>query len=93
LGNRVSVQLHNYPMPQLANASRPTVKWSVVDETGLSGVFDIVFDFRGNLTSSGDGNRPGLYTALRESLGLKLEGARAMVGVLVIDALERPTPN
>jgi uncharacterized protein (TIGR03435 family) len=34
-----------------------------------------------------------LVTALHEQLGLKLEATRGSVDVLVIDHVERPTPN
>ena len=40
-----------------------------------------------------DGNEPPLFTALLEQLGLKLERTRGPVDVLVIDHVERPTPN
>jgi bla regulator protein BlaR1 len=34
-----------------------------------------------------------LFAALEEQLGLKLEPARGPVEVLVIESVERPTPN
>jgi uncharacterized protein (TIGR03435 family) len=40
-----------------------------------------------------DPNGPTLSTALQEQLGLKLESARGAVPVLVIDAVEMPTPD
>jgi uncharacterized protein (TIGR03435 family) len=36
---------------------------------------------------------PPLFTAIREQLGLKLESQKAQVDVMVIDHVERPSPN
>jgi len=40
-----------------------------------------------------DPNGPSLFTAVQEQLGLKRESARAPVDVLVIDHVEKPTPD
>jgi len=40
-----------------------------------------------------DPNGPSIFTAIREQLGLKLEATRAQTDVLVIDRVERPTPD
>ena len=36
---------------------------------------------------------PNLFTALIEQAGLKLQGERAQVQFIVIDNVERPTPD
>lgn len=63
----------------------------VVDKTGLSGSYDLDLEFIPE--QSADTTGPSLFTAMQEQLGLKLDSQRAPVEVLVIDRLERPTPD
>lgn len=77
----------------------------VLDRTGLEGRFDIDLSFTPDRMPQGspppgapqlpsiDPNGPSVFTAVREQLGLKLESDRAPVEVLVIDHVERPTPD
>ena len=76
----------------------------VVDKTGLTGAYDIDLTFTPDRMPQGapppgvtmpniDPNGPSLFTAVQEQLGLKLESQRAPIEVLVIDHVERPTPD
>jgi uncharacterized protein (TIGR03435 family) len=77
----------------------------VLDRTGLTGTFDLALTFPFGETPSVlplvqpgepvpiDPNRPTIFTAIQEQLGLKLDSVRAPVDVLVIDRVERPDPD
>lgn len=66
----------------------------VVDQTGLTGRFDFRLKWNREQTPSSDPNAaPGLFTAMQEQLGLKLEPVKAPVDVIVIDHIERPSAN
>jgi len=77
----------------------------VVDQTGLQGRFDFTLNWTPDETQFGGlGVRvpppadnasapPGLFTAIQEQLGLKLDSARAPVEVFVIDRAEKPSEN
>ena len=65
----------------------------IIDKTGLG---DKKFDF--DLKWSSDDAKdtepdPPLFTALEEQLGLKLVADKASEKVLIIDSMERPSPN
>ena len=69
----------------------------VSDRTGLTGLFDVVLNFPALDGASGAdvtiGIRDQLSSRLQEQLGLKLEPARELVEVLVIERAERPSEN
>ena len=76
----------------------------VVDKTGLTGEFNFTlkwtpdesqFNGMGFRVPVPDGTAPlpGLFTAIQEQLGLKLEPQKIPAEVLVIDHVERPSEN
>jgi uncharacterized protein (TIGR03435 family) len=71
----------------------------VLDRTGLSGHFDLELQYDYAPFSGAFGGPQSkiegvsLFTALRDQAGLKLDAAREVVDVLVIDSVERPTPD
>ena len=94
------IRFGGYPLSLFANGLSQIVGRMVVDRTGLDGRFDFTLEWTPPLPPPGvDGGAPvtetgpSIFTALQEQLGLKLESQRGPVRVLVIDRLERPTPN
>jgi uncharacterized protein (TIGR03435 family) len=99
---KTSVNVHNNrdltakgdPMPDFANELAGFVRRPVIDKTGLPGKFDFELHFTPDDAAPGSSDTlPGLFTALEEQLGLKLQGGKGPVPVLVIDHLELPTAN
>jgi uncharacterized protein (TIGR03435 family) len=81
-----------------------TVGRPVLDRTGLSGRWDAQIDFvptflpgpnadSAPIPNPAADSGPSMLSAMRDQLGLKLEAARAKVEYLVIDRVERPTPD
>jgi uncharacterized protein (TIGR03435 family) len=70
----------------------------VLDETGLTGSYDMILEFpiertQGAPPPSLASFGSGLLAAAQEQLGLKLESKRAPVEFVVIESAERPTGN
>jgi uncharacterized protein (TIGR03435 family) len=77
----------------------------VVDQTGLAGRFDFTLTWTPDETQFGGlgvkvppppdnaAAPPGLFTAIQEQLGLKLDASKAQVDVMVIDRAEKPSDN
>jgi bla regulator protein blaR1 len=91
------------PMSQLTTILSQIVQRVVLDKTGLSGKFDFELKWTpdrmpqsqagGASVPASDPDSPSIFTALREELGLKLESVKNAVEVLVIDHVERPSPD
>lgn len=80
----------------------------IIDETGLKGNYDFELNWMPdeshatspNETGDGQGSAgappregPSIFTALQEQLGLKLVPNKAPVEVLIIDHVEKPSPD
>lgn len=92
-------------MPQFANVLSSFVRRVVVDRTGLTGLFDFRLSWtpegmRGGGAAPGapplppiDPNGASIFAAIQEQLGLKLEPQQAPLEVVVIERIERPSPD
>jgi hypothetical protein len=67
-----------------------------VDPHALDGYYAFTLNYAPQpATAAGSApvDRPSLFTALQEQLGLKLEAQRSPVDLLVVDRIERPTED
>ena len=73
----------------------------VVDKTGLQGRYDFDLQWAPEETQFGgevpatpqDASSPPFFTAVREQLGLRMVATRGPAEALVIDRVQRPSPN
>lgn len=97
VGTRVPMQYFCWWLGQvLQEDARP-----VIDKTGLDGNYDFTLSFAPELPPDfpqdrlppGFADRPNIYQALRDQLGLKLEPQKGPVEYFVIDSAEKPAGN
>jgi uncharacterized protein (TIGR03435 family) len=76
-----------------------TVERVVLDRTALTGTFDVELQWAPDRMAPGDAvsasldDRPSIFTAVQEQLGLRLESSKEAMDVLVIDQATHPTPD
>jgi len=97
---RVQLPARNATMGEFAAMlQRSVLDRHVVDKTGLAGRYDFDLEwtydetqFGGQLPPvTGTPEKPDLFAALQEQLGLRLQAARGNVETIVIDRAERPS--
>ena len=99
--DRVLLPARNATLGQFASMiQRAVLDRPVVDKTGLLGRYDFDLEWTPDETQFGgqgprisEPSKPGLFAAIQQQLGLKLEAARGRVEVLVLDGAERPSAN
>ena len=100
--DHVMLPAHNITITQFAGLlSRAILDRPVVDNTGLTGRYDFELEWTPDETQFGgqlpsgppDEPKPGLFLAMQQKLGLRIEATRGAVDAIVIDRLERPTDN
>ena len=87
-------------MSQLADRLSTMLGRTVVDKTGLTGVYDIDVRFAPDPALQqlpagppADANGASIFTAMQEQLGLKLQAGKGPVEVIVVDSAEKPEGN
>jgi uncharacterized protein (TIGR03435 family) len=89
--------LSGAPMSRISSLLQRMADRPVIDRTALTGLYDIFLNFPALAGLSGDELQAAmadqLSSRLHEQLGLKLEPAKDLVEVLVIERAERPSEN
>ncbi len=96
----------NTTLEGVANALQSNIlDKPVVNQTGLTGRYDFLLKFTpdpsqvANFGGLAPGNAtdpdapPDIFSAFQQQLGLKLESTKALVDVIVIEKIERPSEN
>jgi len=86
---------HAQTTDSIVAAFQGSVGRMIVDKTGLAGKrfnFELSWVSDNRVEATGEMG-PSLLTALEEELGLKLVSAKGPVPVLIIDHIEKPSPN
>jgi uncharacterized protein (TIGR03435 family) len=68
----------------------------VEDQTGIRGLYDFNLTFEPSgaaVLPTDNPNLPSLFTLVKDQLGLKLHPKKILVQTLIVDHLERPSPN
>ena len=98
--NRIHVQGSDNTIDLLARELAQQLGRVVVDKTGIDARYDITLRWTPDdrpaplLNGAPDPSAPpGIFTAIQEQLGLKLESTKGPVPVLVIDHIAMPSDN
>lgn len=73
------------------------LKLPINDKTNLTGTYDVNLQWTPDAiqtsADSSDKDTPGIFTAVQDQLGLKLQPAKVPVRMLVIDQISKPSEN
>lgn len=89
------VKFHKFGLSRLTFLLTRRMDRPVLNLTGLNGIYDYSIDISG-LPRPGapDGEGPSIFSAVQQDLGLKLEGRKQPIEILIIDHAEKvPTAN
>jgi uncharacterized protein (TIGR03435 family) len=103
-GNARMLRSSSVQMDYLATSLSRLLRTKVIDQTGLTGKYDLKLDWTPDeriafslppdaAKAAAESGLPDLFGALPQQLGLKLESRKEPVEVLVIDRAEKPSEN
>ena len=100
--NAVKLPAREATVAELASVmQRAVLDRPIVDKAGLSGRYDFDLEWTPEETQfnnlglhgTAESTKPDLFAAIQQQLGLRLEATRGPIEAMVIDKIERPSPN
>jgi uncharacterized protein (TIGR03435 family) len=90
----ITIEARKLDMDSLARALARQTKMPVLNGTALEGTFNFQLSWASDQAAplAGD-DRPSLFTAIQDQLGLRLRSEKTPVEILVIDHAEKPSEN
>ncbi len=93
---RMLISIRRTPLSQLTDMLYAVLRTPVVDETGLTGKYDLDINVAKYMSMGADGHMQDpvdlIMTGLREELGLKVESRKVALDLVVVDHAEK-TPG
>jgi uncharacterized protein (TIGR03435 family) len=97
-------EANGIPVSGLANQLSQALGRSVIDKTELKGNYDFKLDWTpdeippgvrpvGDHPTPAPADGTSIFAAVQEQLGLKLEGSKGPVEILIVDRVEKATEN
>ena len=83
------------PLDSLIKILSSVTQRTVVDKTGLKGIYDFELKWTPDDAPAGsaDENSGSIFTALQEQLRLRLDKSKGMVETLIVDHAEKPSED
>ena len=100
-GGSSAISMGGMPLATLISRISSELNAPVVDQTGLTGLYDMVLEYEpvrplaglAALPAGRDFPSPPLKSAVTQQLGLRLEEVKGPLDVIVIESVEQPSPN
>jgi len=93
---RGEIDIQGYPFATFVYLLARQLDRALIDKTNLRGTYDIKLQWSPELNPGADPSpvdRPLIFSALQEQLGLRLESSKGPVEMLVIDSVQKPSEN
>jgi uncharacterized protein (TIGR03435 family) len=87
------IDIRGGPIERLVFCLSDGVDRTVVDKTGLTGIYDISLKWTPDSPQAAPDAGPSLFTAIEEQIGLELVSTKGPVDTIIVDHAEKPSED